>query len=147
MSNNPYANFKTSRNVEMEGVILEDPNFEVRIRRAGGANKAYEKQLEAALRPYRRSIDMGNVDNEQANKLLAPVFARTIIVSWAAKDAEGEMQDGMIHDPKTGELVEATQETIVEALNTFPELFSWIRTQASNTALFLDSVIEVDAKN
>lgn len=149
---NPYANFTTSKDIETKGVILEETNFEVRIRRAGGANKAYSKAVEKAFRPYRRAIEMGNLDNDRSSQLLAPVFVETVILQWSTVDIDPETKErkvspNTIHDPDTGDVVDASNEMIEKTLVKYPELFSWIREQSTNTSLFLEDIIETDVKN
>ena len=152
MSNNPYANFTTSESVEIQGIILEEANFEVRIRRAGGSNKQYSQMVEKAFRPYRRALDMGNMDNDQSIRILAPVFVETVILNWATVTIDPDtkarkVEPNTIHDPSTGEVVPATKELIEKTLVQVPELFRWIREQSANTSLFLEDIVEGDVKN
>ena len=69
-----------------------------------------------------------------------------MILDWSARDNEGVLHENHIHD-KEGNIVPATLELITQTLRDLPELFSWIRTQAANTALFLKDVSESDLKN
>jgi len=156
MTQNPYANFTTSEDLEIHGLWIEEPAFRVKIARSGGKNKAYSKAIESLFRTHRRSIKMGTVSEEVVNPLLAEAFVRTIIKGWQVvvpdetDDAREPVYADGIHDPETGDVVAVTPENIKRVLldpKFGKDLFTYIREQADNAAIFLEDVKVTDTKN
>ena len=52
------------------------------IARSGGANTKFAKVLEAKMRPYRRQMDQGKLENEVANKVLLETFIEACLLGW-----------------------------------------------------------------
>ena len=82
MSTGMYKSFETDTNAEVQGIWLEYPTFSIRIARAGGSNKKFQKQMENKTRPHRRSIQTETFENEQAVKLMQAVYADSIVLDW-----------------------------------------------------------------
>src|SRR6188768_1192261 len=81
--------FKTDRNAEVEGVVIEvgvnDHNQEpiwIRIARMSASNKRYTKELNRVTKPHQSAIQNDAMDNELARKMLQEVFADTILLEW-----------------------------------------------------------------
>jgi len=130
--------YKTDDALESKGIWLnygKDGKF--LVARAGGANKRFTKRMEAATRPYRRQLEAGTFnDNDLLEKVLAEVFAETVILGW-----EG------ITNKKTGEDVPFTKENCIRLLKAIPNLFADLREQAASMANFRQEGLEEDAKN
>lgn len=156
MSKSPYSSFKTSENCELSGIWLEEPEFRVRLARAGGRNKAYAKSLERHFRVHRRAVKMGKLDPAVAVPLMADVFIESVIKQWQVNtgevdEATGEViyADG-IHNPHTDEVEEVTPETIKATLlhpDFGDEIFGYIQEVAGDVSLYLEDVAEEDVKN
>lgn len=153
---NPYASFTTSESFETQGIWIEEPAFRVKVARAGGKNKAYEKIIDKLFRKHRRSIKMGNISEDVAGPLLAEAFVQTVIKGWEVNTGEVDTKTNEtiwkpgIHDPETGEVVSVTPDAIKATLlhpKFGKDLFGYLREQANNSALFLEDVAEVDTKN
>jgi len=131
-----YRQFQTSARHEQEGIELDLGEAGIfRIARAGGANKRYQKRLEALLKPYRRAIQTETMSNEKAQELLAQVYAETVILGW---------------DNVTGpddEPLEFNVENCTKLLIDLPDLFRTIRETAENAALYRETILEEDAGN
>ena len=80
---NPYAMFKTNVAAEADqGIALDYGSFSIRINRAGGSNKRYGQELIRRLKPYRRQIDNDTLDNAVAEKVMAGLYADTVVIGW-----------------------------------------------------------------
>lgn len=141
-----YEQFKTSSDLEKsEGVWLDYGEFRVRVLRAGGSNKAYQKALDRAAKPHRKALALGAMDEATGAKIMVDVFVQHVIVGWQCMGEDGNWVDG-IHSP-TGTIEEANRDSIGKALRDLPDLFWDIRASAQNQALFRESIREANAGN
>lgn len=132
----PYDLFKTSAQAEKEiGIDLDYGAFKIRIARAGGANREFIKCLTRKRKPYRNLIDNDAMDSALADKIMAEVFAETIILGW----------DG-VTDEK-GKALPFTRENCIKLLIDLPDLLQDIQVQASTAANFREKELAADAKN
>jgi hypothetical protein len=133
---NPYEMFKTNANAEVErGIDLDYGDFKIRIVRAGGANKKFSQLLTAKMRPYRRQIDNDTLDPAVADRLMAEVYADTIILGW----------DGVCGED--GKPLSFSKENVVKILTDLPDMFRDIQSQAMLAANFKIEERKEDAKN
>lgn len=136
-----YKQFKTDGNVEQTGVVLEYGEnddgsvISIRIARAGGANKAYEKLMEAEVKPYRRMIQNETIENAVVQRILRKVIAKTVVLGWE------NVQD------ESGKPIPFTVENCIKLFEDLPDLFKDIQEQSQRAALFRQDILEVDAKN
>ena len=77
-----YSQFGTDKTVEKEGVFLQygttkdGKPIQIKICRAGGANTAYNRAMEAKTKPYRRQLQNGTLDMEVMN------CAKCTLILW-----------------------------------------------------------------
>lgn len=146
-----YASFKTSKDVEREGVYLDYGKFRIKVARAGGANKAYQRLLEVKMRPLQRAIKTETLDPELAEDLMREVYAKTVVLGWDTKvtDVKGEptWEVGKLRPAAGGELIKATPEAVAALFKALPDLFSDVIAQASSIALFREEIREDNAGN
>ncbi len=58
-----YKQFGTDKNLETSGIVLQyGEGVEIRIARAGGSNKRYQKSMTQRSKPYRRAMAKGDPD-------------------------------------------------------------------------------------
>lgn len=138
-----YNTFKTNPQYEIEGIWVEyglldgDESRPIRfkIARAGGQNKAFQKALEKATRPYRRALQSGMLDDKVADRLYKQVFAETVVLDWTNVTDD------------TGDVLEFNTENVLKVLNDLPDLFADLREQSGNAALYREELLEEDLKN
>lgn len=136
-----YNQFGTDKKVEKEGVILQYGNtadgkpIQIKICRAGGANVAYNKAMEAKTKPYRRQLQNGTLDIEVMTSILREVYADTVVIGWS--NVEGA----------DGKSMAFTRENVIKLFTDLPELFADVQEQATNLALFRAEINEQDVKN
>ena len=136
-----YKQFKTDKNVEKEGIVLnygknsKGEDIEIRIARAGGANVQYAKLLEAKTKPYRRQIQNETLDNEVAEKITKEVYAKAVVMGWTGVEDEN------------GKPLEFSSENCIKLFDDLPDLWMDIQQQSTKAALFRADILEQDAKN
>ena len=133
---NIYEAFETDADMEKNGIWLDYGDFKFRVARAGGANKRYQKRMEALTRPYRRAIQTETLATGKADELIMQAFAQTVVLAW-----EG------VTDKETGEVIPFSSEACLKLFKKLPDLFVDVRDQASKWNLFKKDVLETDSKN
>lgn len=130
---NLYKLFKTDKEKETgEGITLNYGEAKITIHRAGGSNAKYRKQNNANLRKFGRDIELGTLDPETDNRIMAELYADTIIIGWEGVNDE------------SGKPLPFTRESVVKLLTDLPELFVDIRKAALDVALFKQKEMEDD---
>jgi len=128
--------YKTDTQLESAGVWLQygetDDGKPIRIRvaRAGGSNKRYNKALQAAIRPVQRLVATGNMPIERSTTIVQGVFSRHVILEWENVDIEDEAD------------VPFTPENAMRLFTVLPGIWEDIQEQASSSAIFRDVVRE-----
>lgn len=136
-----YKQFKTDKNVEKEGIVLnygknsKGADIEIRIARAGGANVQYAKLLEVKTKPYRRQIQNETLDNDVAEKITKEVYAKAVVMGWTGVEDEN------------GKPLEFSSENCIKLFDDLPDLWMDIQQQSTKAALFRADILEQDAKN
>lgn len=136
-----FKQFKTDASLETKGVIIQygytdqGKPIQIKICRAGGANTAYSRVLEAKVKPYRRQIQNDTMDRDTMIAIMREVFADTVVIGWEnVQDAEG---NEMLF----------SRDNVIKLFEELPELFEDIQAQASNVAIFREEILAAEAKN
>jgi hypothetical protein len=130
-----YTQFETDPEVEQDGIWLEFEGGErFKIRRAGGANKAYQRELDKATRAKKAQISIGKLSAEEFTELLVGVYAKTVVVTWTG-----------VTD-RDGKEIPYSQEACVRLLADLPELLEHVVRHAANHEWFR-KIDAADAKN
>ncbi|MGQ0664604.1 MAG: hypothetical protein ACT4P2_13710 [Pseudomonadota bacterium] len=131
----PYQQFTTDPVLETEGIVLDYGDFKITIARAGGANRKFGKALDAKLKPHRRQIELGTLDDKLATRLMAEAYAEAVVRGWSGMtDADGHP-------------LPFSRENAVQLLSDLPDLFRDVQEQASRIALFRRQSLEDSEKN
>lgn len=137
--NNIYEQFGTNKDSETNGVWVEtgdektSPAF--KLARMSSTNKKYSKALEAATRKHKAALRVGALPTEKAVKIEKEVFVSTILLDWRN-----------ISD-KNGKELKFDKSNALKVMHDLPDLYEFLREQATETAIFKDVVTEDDAKN
>ncbi len=146
-----YGQLETDKALETKGVEVNYGSFRVTLARAGGANKKYEKVLNARSKPHQRAMKAEMMDGDVAIEIMREVYADSIILHWEAKDAKGKWQVGIEAKPAKGvtklAIVPFTRENVVQAMVDLPELLLWFKEDAEKLSLYLVQVLEDAVKN
>lgn len=104
----------------------------VRLRclRAGGSNRKYARALQAAIRPHKRQVDRGTLDDEVSNDILRDVYAKHVVKDWeGVKTTDGQE-------------VPYAPSACVEFFRAVPELFNELVTVASEMSTFAEDRVK-----
>lgn len=148
----PYGTYRTDESLEVNGIVLEEPNFRIRIRRAGGKNVKFKQVTERIMRPLRRSIQLGTLSESVAQQKTAEILAEAVIIGWETRNPEfGSNPEApewvkQVWHPDLNEFVEPNYDNLIAALNAAPALTDYIFQQAKDDTLFREQ-IEEDVKN
>ena len=146
-----YDQLQTDSALETKGIEVNYGSFRVTLARAGGANKKYEKLLDAKSKPHRRAMKTETMDNDVAIEIMREVYADSIILHWESKNAKGEWEVGIEAKPKkVGDpvkLVRFSHDNVIQAMIDLPELLAWFKEDAEKLALYLVQYQEEDIKN
>ena len=141
-----YDQFKTDGEQEKEGIWLDYGDFQVRIARAGGANKKFQKTIESMARPYRRAIATESLPRERSDEIMMAAYAASVVRDWKVKTKADAWVQG-IENPKGGKPLPFTVENVLATFKILPELYADVQEQASSWALFKAALRESASGN
>lgn len=118
-----------------EGVRVEyDDGRAFVLHRAGGANKKFARVMQAKTKPHTRKIQAGTMPDSVADRLLAEVYAESVIIGWDGITAGGKP-------------VPFNTDNVVAFLLAKPEVFTAIQRDAQDLSVFRRAENEAAAKN
>lgn len=142
-----YDMFDVDKKLEKEGIIVNYGDVRFVIARAGGSNKKFRDVFAARSKPYQRQMANDQLAEEVAAKLLAQVYAESVILRIDARSKETpegapeEWLESQFYE-REGTLVEDTVKNRVELLTNLPELFTDLQSMATKAANFRTKEIE-----
>lgn len=106
------------------------PKVRLKILRAGGANKRFERIRDNLLKPYRKKLLRGTLDPDTTMDVMRESYARAIVLDW-----EGVTDEN-------GELVPCTPENVEELFLQVPALFDEVVEDSTSLATFAEGEAE-----
>ena len=150
-----YSVYKTSEKSEKEGIILQyDESFRVRVRRAGGSNKEFEKVLAEKTATIKKALEIDAVSNERQREILKEVVAETIVMDWEVKNPKWtgkktckapEWLQGI--EGEDGKILPFNYENVLDVFKNINDLFLSIYQDSSKMSLFRELSRKEDSKN
>lgn len=132
----PYTMFRTDPKAEVvEGITVDYGSFKIRLIRAGGANAKFKRIMAEKLRPYRKQLEMGTMEEETAQGILCEAYADAVVVGW-----EGVTDEH-------GKALPFNRGNVLKILKDLPDLFKDLQEQASLLSNFKAENLEEEAKN
>jgi hypothetical protein len=136
-----FKQFATDPELEKKGILLDygknadGTSICIRIARAGGANKQFDKRMEALTKPIRRQLQNETAEAEQIDTIFRKLWAETVVLGWE------NVQD------EDGKPIPFNVANCVALFDKLPDLFADIQEQSRKAALFRKANLEADAKN
>lgn len=156
------SSFGTDPQKEADGAWFElDEDTKVRLRRAGGGNKEYDKLHTQLLQPHMRRLRMGAGTKippglvEPLKAISRMCYARTVIVGWQTK-VDDQWCDGIepyeLNDDgapvavpyeNAEGLLKVTESNLLKVLEDYPEAFTTIMELCADASAFKDEMLEI----
>jgi len=144
-----YSQYKTNTEYEKKGVTFQFGDYRIVLARAGGANARYQKVLTAKMKPYRRAIQNGSLDNETEIRIMRETFIDCCIIDWLTKSVA---EDGTVDWKKgiegpDGTLKPVNKENLLAVYEDLPDLFIEHQNLANDMNNYRAEEIEADVGN
>lgn len=138
---NLYKTFKTDKTLEQQGILVEygtnskDQPITFRVARAGGANAAYNRQIEVKLKPYRKQVQTDSLERSILDRIVKDAFVEHVVLGW----------DGV--EDEAGNPLPFSKENMSKLFTDLPDLYADIQEQSMKWVLYRQDVNEGDSKN
>ncbi len=132
---NPRKLFALDQGAASKGVDLDYGDFKIRILPALETNPKYTAKMREVWRKNKSRMKAGPLSKDIDDKIMAEVYADAIIVGWT--EVEGD----------DGKKIPFNRANVIALLLDAPLLFSDVRAQAEDIALFRADVTEETVKN
>jgi hypothetical protein len=109
--------------------------FSIKIKRAGARNQEWKIAYNRIMKPHAEEITDGKLSEHENKKLLAEVWAKTVVVGWS------NLRDG------EGNEVKFSKETCYELFCAFPDLLNEVISDSHLRSNFQHEEMEATAKN
>lgn len=156
MSKALFSQFATDRNVEKDGIFITYDDVRIRIARAGGANRQFNRVFQQEIKPVEQRMKRDKLSDAESDKLTATIYAKAVILGWETNFGSEDKPEWrptftIPASRKAGrpedEVLEFTPDNVVRVLLMLPEMFADIRDQATTASNFRVDEDEADAKN
>lgn len=145
MTSSIYKLFGTDKNIEKTGVVVDYGDVRFLIARAGGANIAFAEAYKAKVRPYRAQIDRGTLSKTDDDRIMAELYAETVVKAVEVKAEDGTWSKGV--PAADGTVVAYSYGAVVQLLLDLPDMFVDLRAMATDAAKYVRAAEEADTKN
>lgn len=142
-----YDIFETVKEDEVDGVWQDFGTARIKIARAGGKNTTYIKTFTKTMKRYNK-VNYEALKEEEADRVLAEVFAKSVIKAWEIKNEDDQWESGLILK-KNNEKVKVpfSVENVITCLLDLPDLFRRLREYADDIKTFQTQVEEEQLGN
>lgn len=124
------------RDLESTGVWFALPGGrKVLCRRAGGSNTRFRRVYDQRIRPHRREMERGTLDEKIAEEILLDVYVRTVFVDWSGFNA------------KDGSEYPFSEEAVKAFFTAYSELFQLVMDKAGAAQNFAVQEVEEGKKS
>ncbi len=137
---NLYSTYGSEPSLERIGVVIDyelvnKETFSIKIKRAGARNQEWKIAYNRIMKPHAEEITDGKLSEHENKKLLAEVWAKTVVVGWS------NLRDG------EGNEVKFSKETCYELFCAFPDLLNEVISDSHLRSNFQHEEMEATAKN
>lgn len=157
-----FKSYQTNKDLEKSGVVFTpDSTTAITIARAGGSNVQFSKMLDFKAKPYRRQIESGTLDPQLDRRMMAEIYAETIVRNWETLvevDGKPQLVQGIeampdapegtyTHTPDKNGLVPFNAKNVVSTFLLLPDLFIDVQREAQSIANFRQEERKADEGN
>lgn len=131
-----YDIYETDNELETTGIRLDFGDFAVFVKRANDkVNKKFGNLYRQKMRPHRRALAAGSLNNEIEEAIQMEVFAKTVVIDWE------NVTD------RDGEPIEFSPENCLKLFQDLPDFFTALALESANLENFKKDEMDFDAKN
>ena len=127
--------FRREASLETEGVWFDYGPIQLKMARAGGGNKKYAASLAKRMKPYQGALQFDSLPQETRERIIQEVYAEAVILDW--KDVLDDNE----------EPIPFTYENVIDLLQSYPEIFNMVLTEATRFSNFKFAEDEYTVKN
>jgi hypothetical protein len=120
-----YDLFETDESLETKGIGLRFGPSTFYVKRAGGANAAFDAAFEEKTRAMSSRLQLAALSNDQSDAILKDVYAEAVVIGW----------DNVCD--RDGNVLEFNKANFVKVMTDLPTLWRALRTEAANHENFL----------
>lgn len=117
---NLYELYETDPELEKKGIGLQFGDTVFYVKRAGGANEAFDKCFEEKTRSMTSRLQLQALSEEQSSRLMQEVYFEAVMVGWK------NVTD------RTGAPMEYNRENFLKLMKDLPTVWRALRTEAAN---------------
>ncbi len=139
-----YDSYKNTED-EVNGVVVPlGSTTRITIARSGGKNKKFSQMRSSLMKPFKRQLDAGKLDDEQLMNIVMPAYIKRIILNWETK-VEDKWVKGIEGPDK--QLLDYTYQNVETTLLNLPDLYENIVLASNDVSLFNQLDREEDGGN
>lgn len=127
--------FRREDRLEAEGVWFDFGDIQLKMARAGGSNKKYAASLAKRMKPYQGALQFDALPQETREHVIQEVYAESVLLDWK----------GVIDEE--GNAIPFTYENVIDLLQSYPEIFNMVLTEATRFSNFKFAEDEYTVKN
>ena len=153
MTSSIFKLFGTDKVAEKTGVWINYGDVRFLCARAGGTNIHFSEAYKAKVRPYRHQIDRGTLSKEDDDKIMAELYAETVIKRVEVLVGDSVSAEGapVIWEPGVptadGKVLPFSRESVKALLLDLPDMFRDLRECATDANKYLKQAEADDVKN
>lgn len=126
--------FGTSKELEVNGVIFKlDDTTSFTLARASSLNTKYQTTLTNLMKPYKRQMQMGTLQDEIARDLLVRAFVKGCLLDWKGVCFGGKK-------------LSFSEENALTLLKDLPDLFDILNEESQRMENFRQEEVEDSVK-
>jgi hypothetical protein len=139
------SKFKTSSNLENEGVWYEVGNTRIRLARAGGSNLAYNNAMLKFSKENARAMATASIDETKMLNFLMEVYAEYVVTDWETETETKTWIKGI--EGADGGILEVNFDNILATFKELQDLFLECKLVAEGIQYFRQSLLDDAVKN
>lgn len=139
-----HSLFSMDATREETGVAVRYTNFRLTLARAGGANRQFNRELDAELRQHRVAMRRGAVPQEILDDIDLRLYASAVVKNWETlvpqEDGSEKWVVGI--EAENGDILPFSKEQVYAMFKKYPEFYEDVKLQANRIQLYRAAVQE-----
>jgi hypothetical protein len=144
-----YDVFATDADKETQGRWYRIGNMEFLLARAGGTNTKFTSAYAAAMRPYQRQQQMGQLTEEAARAVLVVPFSKFVLLDWRTRLKSDGVESLVEHSipGRDGAQLAYSKDAAAKLMLDIPDLLNTLVEAAGNFSNYAPDDVDEAVKN